>query len=294
MATVGVLGAGQLGRMLAQAGPAMGVRFRFLDPACAGGERCPCDGLGQIVPGGFDDRAALDRLADGCDVVTLEFENVPVEAIEYLSGRVTVRPAAMALRTAQDRLLEKRAFAACGVATNATAAWDPATQSRNELRAAIEAVGRPAILKTRRMGYDGKGQARIASASEVDVVIGSLPRVPLLVESCVAFRRELSIVGARSSAGESRFYPLVENTHENGILRRTVAPAPGVTPSLQASAERAARSIMDHLAYVGVMALELFEDQDATLLANEIAPRVHNTGHWTIEGAITSQFENHL
>ncbi|MEZ6233069.1 MAG: 5-(carboxyamino)imidazole ribonucleotide synthase [Phycisphaerales bacterium] len=294
MATVGVLGAGQLGRMLALAGLAMGVRLRFLDPACAGAEGCPCDGLGEIVPGGFDDQAALDRLADVCDVVTLEFENVPVEAVEYLSDQVKVRPAATALRTAQDRLLEKRAFAACGVATNTTVAWDAATQGRDDLLAALNAVGLPAIVKTRRMGYDGKGQARIATVSDVDRAIGSLPSVPLLVESCVAFRRELSIVGVRSAAGKSRFYPLVENTHEHGILRRTVAPAPGVAPALQTSAENAAKSIMDHLGYVGVMALELFEDQDGTLLANEIAPRVHNTGHWTIEGAATSQFENHL
>ena len=303
MPLVGVLGAGQLGRMLAIAGAAMGVRFRFLDPAGATEEGTACDGLGEVIAAPFTGRAALDRLADGCDAATFEFENVPAEAVEHLAGRAVVHPCGEALRAAQDRLVEKRTFASCGVPTNATAPWDASVDDRESLDRMLglgahadgdsPSIGLPAILKTRRLGYDGKGQAVVRSAPELEAALGGLARVPLLVEAHVRFKRELSIVAVRSSGGACRFYPLVENTHVGGILRTTVAPAPGVDAAMQRRAEEHARAIMDRLGYVGVMALELFEDEHGSLLANEIAPRVHNTGHWTIEAARTSQFENH-
>lgn len=290
---VAILGGGQLGRMLGLAAIPLGVRCRFLDPMTdpAG---CPGSAVGEVVAGEFDDRTALDALIRDADVLTYEFENIPAEHLGRLGSRVPIAPSLSALRTAQDRMREKQAFASCGVETNACAFWDPQSDRREDLLSAVETVGLPAVIKTRWSGYDGKFQGVLRSMDGLDPLLATLPRLPLIVEAFVEFRRELSIVGARGRDGSTAFYPLVQNTHEKGILRRTVAPAPGVPPVLQASAERAARSIMEDLGYVGVMALELFEDQDGTLLANEIAPRVHNTGHWTIEGAATSQFENHL
>lgn len=300
---VAVLGAGQLGRMLGLAAIRMGVRCRFLDPAAASAEGCPASAVGEVIAAEFTDRPALDRLADGADAATYEFENVPDEAVDYLGKRVVVSPPGLALRTAQDRLLEKKAFEACEIPTNRTVAWEPIAGARIDtamaLQHAVLGMGLGgAVLKTRRMGYDGKGQEVVGPANRDAflhriMVKGDMPTVPMLVEEFVRFSRELSIVAARGRDGEMRFWPLVENTHKQGILRRTVAPAPGVSAELQARAEGYVRTLMDRLRYVGVMALELFETEKG-LLANEIAPRVHNTGHWTIEGARTSQFENHV
>jgi len=281
---VGVLGAGQLGRMLALAGYPLGLDLRFLDPA----EGAPAGQVAAQREAAYDDPSALDWLAE-CDVVTFEFENVPVATVEALEARVRVAPGAKALRTAQDRLREKQAFSELGIPTAPYVAID----DEASLAAAVAELGTPAVLKTRRFGYDGKGQFVIRQPSDVGAAWTALGGVPLLLEGFVRFSRELSIVAVRSTDGATRFYPLVENEHEQGILRKTTAPAPNVPPELQAQAERDARLLLEHLDYVGVMALELFQ-VGGELLANELAPRVHNSGHWTIEGARTSQFENHL
>lgn len=289
---IGILGAGQLGRMLALAGYPLGLRFRFLDPAADS----PARSLGEFVHAEFTDQAALARFAEGLDLVTFEFENVPVEAVEFLSSRVPVFPGARALREAQDRIAEKTCFRACGLEVHDFSA----ASTRAEFEAAIAHVGLPCVIKTRRMGYDGKGQAVARTPADAHAAWDRLGAHPLLIEKFVPFAFEVSIVCARSRTGEVAFYPLTQNTHEGGILRTSIAPAPDATPELQARAEVYARRVLDTLNYVGVLAIEFFVVMDPThptglrLLANEMAPRVHNSGHWTIEGAQTSQFENHL
>ena len=282
---VGGLGGGQLGRMLALAGVPLGLRFRFLEPR----QPAPVDGLGEVVRAPYDDGDAIRRFASGLDVVTYEFENVPDTSARLLEQLLRVHPSAGALRTAQDRLAEKQAFETLGIATPAFHPVD----SRATLTEAIGRVGLPAVLKTRRLGYDGKGQSVIEAPNGGDGAWAALGGVPLLLERFVPFTRELSIVGARGRDGATRFYPLVENEHRAGILYRTIAPAPLVDEALQRKAEGYLRSLMERMDYVGVLALELFQHGDA-LLANEMAPRVHNSGHWTQDGARTSQFENHL
>jgi 5-(carboxyamino)imidazole ribonucleotide synthase len=282
---VGILGGGQLGRMLALAGYPLGLRFRFLEPA----RPAPVDGLGRVVRARYDDADAVARFARGLDVVTYEFENVPDSTARQLEDRLPVYPPAGALRVAQDRLAEKQAFETLGIPTPVFHPVD----SRDGLEEAIGRVGLPAVLKTRRFGYDGKGQAVIASPNQVEPSWKALAGSPLLLERFVAFNRELSILGARGQDGAIVFYPLVENEHRGGILYRTHAPAPVITEELQARAEGYLRSLLERMGYVGVLALELFQRGDE-LLANEMAPRVHNSGHWTQDGAHTSQFENHL
>ncbi|HVZ94912.1 MAG TPA: 5-(carboxyamino)imidazole ribonucleotide synthase [Phycisphaerales bacterium] len=285
---VGVLGGGQLGRMLALAGYPLEMRFRFLDHKAD----APAGQVGELIVGEFDDATTLDRFAAGLDVVTVEFENVPSSALKRIEDarRAPVYPPVKALETAQDRLLEKQLFERIGLAVPPYRA----VSSLDELRGALDAIGLPAILKTRRMGYDGKGQIVIRAAAEIDAAWKTLGASrELIVEQMVKFDREVSILGVRGRGGEKRFYPLVENVHREGILRVSRAPASGNIASLQASAEQAASRVMDELGYVGVLAIELF-DLGGKLLGNEMAPRVHNSGHWTIEGAATSQFENHL
>jgi 5-(carboxyamino)imidazole ribonucleotide synthase len=259
-ALVGCIGGGQLGRMLALAGAPLGVRMRFVDPAadaCAGQ-------VGELIVGAYDDPACLQRLADGANAVTYEFENVPVGAARSV-GAV---PDPRSLELGQDRLVEKQLFRRLGIATAPFGS--------------VEDVGVPALVKSRRLGYDGKGQ-RVVESQET---IGD----DELAEGIVAFRRELSIVAVRGATGETGFYPLAENEHRGGILAVSRAPA---QDSPQREAEQIAGRLLDELGYVGVLAVELF-DAGGELLANELAPRVHNTGHWTIDGAETSQFENHL
>jgi len=256
---VGVIGGGQLGRMLALAGIPLGLSFRFLDPSPA----APAGEVGELLVGAYDDAELLDRLAAGATVVTYEFENVPVEA----ARRVGAVPAAAALEASQDRLVEKQLFRRLGIPTP---------------RIDDEVESFPAILKTRRLGYDGKGQ-RLVETWEG-------PGPSHVLEERLSFERELSLLAVRGRDGDTRFWPLVENVHEDGILRTSRAPAAAAP---QAEAEGYASRLLDELGYVGVLALELF-DVGGRLLANEFAPRVHNTGHWTIEGAATSQFENHL
>lgn len=282
--TVGVLGGGQLARMLALAGIPLGRRFVFLEPSL----RPPAGALGAVVRGAYDDAAALERLAGQADVVTLEFEAVPAEAARALGARVPVRPSPEALATAQDRLAEKQLFQQLGIPT---ASFRPAGAGER-WEDALAATGLPAVVKTRRFGYDGKGQAVVRSPAEAEAAMEALGG-ELIVESFVDFDRELSIVGARGADGTSVFYPLTENHHREGILRASYAPAPNAPPDLQAEAEAMARRIMERFDYKGILAVELFQKGNR-LLANEIAPRVHNSGHWTMNGAAASQFENHV
>ena len=284
---VGILGGGQLGRMLALAGYPLGLKFRMLDPNA----ESPGGHLAQLQVGAYDDSDALERFADGLTAATYEFENVPEIAARTLGALVPVSPPALALETAQDRLAEKQLFERLDIPLPGYAA----VSSLDELRMAAGVLGLPAILKTRRLGYDGKGQAVIRPGDDLAAVWASLGGVPCVLEQPIPLRRELSALAVRGRDGETAFYPLMQNVHRDGILRTSVAPAPNTAGDVQATAEEYARRILTELEYVGVLALELFvDDRDGRLLANEIAPRVHNSGHWTIEGAETSQFENHL
>ncbi|MDH5590588.1 MAG: ATP-grasp domain-containing protein, partial [Gemmatimonadota bacterium] len=265
---VGVLGGGQLGRMLALAGYPLGMKFRFLE----GKSPAPVDHLGAVVRASYDDMAALDAFADGLDVVTYEFENVPVDSALHLAERVPVHPAPSALAMAQDRLKEKQDFQGLGVPT----APFVEVSSREGLEEAMARLGLPAVLKTRRLGYDGKGQALLRTPDQADGAWAELGSVPLILEGFIDFTRELSILAVRGVDGDCRFYPLVENVHRGGILWTSVAPAPDVTPALQSEAEDYARRVMEEHGYVGVVAIELFQVGDH-LVANELAPRVHNS-----------------
>ena len=288
MTTVGILGGGQLARMMALAGAPLGLRFLAMDTsadACAG----------QFVPmvvGDWRDEAALAEFASRVDVATFDFENVPAESAEWLAARIPVFPAPRALRIAQDRLAEKTLFNELGIGTPAFAAVD----TRAGLDEAVARIGLPCILKTRRLVYDGKGQFRLKTAADLDAAWSALgpqaPKVGLILEAFVPFEREVSVVAVRGRDGEFRALPLTENWHRDGILSASMAPcADGA--ALEPQAVAYARKVAEALDYVGVFALELFV-RDGQLLANEMAPRVHNSGHWTIEGAETSQFENHL
>jgi 5-(carboxyamino)imidazole ribonucleotide synthase len=293
---VGILGGGQLGYMLALAGYPLGLQFRFLDPS----PEAPVGRIALRVNADFTNADALERFANGLDRVTYEFENVPVESVKALAKRVPVFPPPMALEVAQDRLREKNLFRKLGIAT---ADYLP-VRDGDELAAALKKLGIPAILKTCRMGYDGKGQWMLRTAEDVARTRDELPAraaggahadgdAAYVLERFVPFTRELSILAVRSERGEIIFYPLVENHHREGILRLSLAPAAMLDAKTQVAAEDAARRVLEALEYVGVLAIELFE-LDGKLLANEMAPRVHNSGHWSIEGAVTSQFENHL
>lgn len=282
---VGVLGGGQLGRMLALAGYPLGLRCRFLDPAAD----APAGHLAEHITGDYGNPETLERFAAGVDVVTYEFENVPVDAARALARHAPVIPPPEALEVAQDRLSEKTLFARLGIPT---APFEP-VETREELDAALQRTGLPAVLKTRRLGYDGKGQVVLREPADAGPAWESLGSVPLILEGFVQFERELSVLAVRGRSGETAYYPLVHNEHQEGILRVSIAPVQDLSPEVQAQAEGYARRVLEALGYVGVLAIELFGIGDA-LLANEMAPRVHNSGHWTIEGAETSQFENHL
>ncbi|MCS7051419.1 MAG: 5-(carboxyamino)imidazole ribonucleotide synthase [Thermomicrobium sp.] len=282
---IGILGGGQLGRMLALAGYPLGLTFRGLDPAVD----APLGQVAELVVAQYDDPSALERFADGLDRVTYEFENVPGTTAALLAERLPVLPPPPALERAQDRLEEKRLFESCSIPVPTYAP----VSSPEDFAAALQRVPLPALLKTRRLGYDGRGQRRIDTADELAPAWEALGRVPCLLEEVVSFDYEVSVLAARSPSGTIAFYPLVENRHVAGILAVSRAPAPRASRSLQATAEHYVRAILDQLSYVGVLAVEFFVVGE-TLLANEMAPRVHNSGHWTIEGAETSQFEQHL
>jgi 5-(carboxyamino)imidazole ribonucleotide synthase len=282
MTRIAVLGGGQLGRMLGLAGIPLGFSFAFLDP----GADAPAGVVGDLVVGALDDVRAAEVAAKGADVVTYEWEGVPSATARAIAATTAVHPTPDALDVAQDRVDEKTRLRELGIAT---APFLP-VRTREELVAAVSSIGLPAVLKTRRGGYDGKGQMVLRAETELDTAWQVLGGVPLILEGFVAFTRELSIVAVRGRDGEIRSWPVVENEHREGILRVTRAPALGAD---QAAAVACIRPLLESLDYVGVCCVELFDTPDG-LLANEIAPRVHNSGHWTIEGADCSQFENHL
>ena len=286
--TVGILGGGQLARMLALSGAPLGLRLLVMDTvadACAGQ-------FAPLLVGDYRDQQALAQFAEKVDVATFDFENVPAESAEWLAARVPVFPSPRALAVAQDRLAEKTLFRELGIPVPEFAA----VSDRAGLDAALAAVGTPCILKTRRLGYDGKGQFRIRSLADANAAWEALGaqagKVGLIVEAFVPFERELSVVAVRGRDGEFRTWPLTWNWHVDGVLSASLAPA-RVEPALADTAIAHARRLAERLDYVGVFALELF-CRDGVLLANELAPRVHNSGHWTLEGAETSQFQNHL
>ncbi|MFG0291864.1 MAG: 5-(carboxyamino)imidazole ribonucleotide synthase [Phycisphaerales bacterium JB050] len=298
---VAVLGAGQLGRMLALAGVPLGLRFRFLDPD----PHPPAAAVGEHIRAAFDDTDALEALIDGADTLTFEFENVPARVVGFISdhlrdhGALPPAPPARALAVAQDRLEEKQLFQTLRIPVPGFFAID----SRKDLDGAIAELGLPLVVKTRRGGYDGKGQFVLRNAAHADACWQQLSHAcetgkgGLIAEAFVPFTRELSIVAVRARDGSTACYPLIENHHEGGILRQSIAPAPSVSPDLQQRAETHARNLLDELDYVGVLTLELFEVQEGTesrVIANEMAPRVHNSAHLTIEASVTSQFENHI
>jgi 5-(carboxyamino)imidazole ribonucleotide synthase len=282
---LGILGGGQLGRMIALAGYPLGVRTTVLDPVAD-----PC--AGQVCPhvrGEFDDFQALYRLAQESDVVTYEFENVPVETARWLEERVPVFPPPRALEVSQDRFVEKSFFRELGIPTPQFAAVD----TRDEFDAAVREIGLPAVLKTRRFGYDGKGQYVLRTAADLEPAWTALGGRPLILEGFVAFDREVSVIAVRGRDGATVVYPLAENEHRDGMLHKSFAPPTVLGEELAERAAEFAVRVLDALGYVGVLAIEWFQD-GPRLLANEMAPRVHNSGHWTTEGAVTSQFENHV
>jgi 5-(carboxyamino)imidazole ribonucleotide synthase len=282
---VGVMGAGQLGQMLAIAAPRVGCTMRFISPDPS----APAGLIAELIVADYENDAALAHFAEGLDVVTYEFESIPAQPVRSIEKQIPVRPSTKILEIAQDRAFEKRCFERLGIPT----APFEVVETMREAREAVERLGVPAVLKTRRMGYDGKGQGVIQRRDDLAVAWIKTNGAPAIVEKFVKFRRELSIIAVRSTTGETAFYPLVENHHDDGILRFSLAPAPAIQDATQREAEDYATRIMADLDYAGVLALELFETEEG-LVANEMAPRVHNTGHWTIEAADTSQFENHL
>ncbi|NII11478.1 5-(carboxyamino)imidazole ribonucleotide synthase [Oleiagrimonas sp. C23AA] len=286
--TLGVMGGGQLARMLALAGVPLGAKFLVVDPsesACAGD-------VAPLFKAGWDDTEALAPFAERIDAATFDFENVPAATADWLSAHTNVAPGAKALAVAQDRLAEKTLFNEIGLPTAKFATVD----TRQELEAAVARIGVPSILKTRRMGYDGKGQFRLRSDADIEAAWQALgepaAKYGLILEAFVPFDREVSVVAVRGRDGEFRVWPLTQNWHRDGILSLSLAPAPQ-SEALLPKATAHAKTLAERLDYVGVFALELFV-KDGQLLGNEMAPRVHNSGHWTIDGAYTSQFENHV
>lgn len=287
MKTLGIIGGGQLGRMLAMAAARLNLRTIILEPQAG----CPAAQLAseQIVAA-YDDRAALDLLAGMADVVTYEFENVPVAAAEYLAEKVAVYPPPRALEVSQDRLTEKRFLNECAIPT---ADFRP-VDSQAGLETALAAFGGKGVLKTRRMGYDGKGQMVFRSpADSPHGAYAALGSVPLILESLIAFEREISVIAARDENGAFAAYDPAENVHRGGILHTSTLPA-SILPATEQAARQAASRLLDGLGYVGVIGMEFFVMADGSLIANEIAPRVHNSGHWTEAACVISQFEQHI
>lgn len=282
---VGILGAGQLGRMLAIAAAQLGLKAHVYAPEADP----PAADVARFSRGGYDDRAALEAFARACDVVTCEFENVPVETVDAVEPFAPFRPGRRALAVAQDRVAEKTFLNGIGLAAAPFAPVEDAAS----LAAALARIGAPAILKTRRLGYDGKGQARILRPEDAPAALAAMAGAPAVLEGFVPFLREISVVAARGADGAIAAFDPGENVHEGGILRRTTVPAASAPETLAAAREAAAR-ILAALDYVGVIGVEFFELEGGALLVNEIAPRVHNTGHWTIEACATDQFRQHV
>jgi 5-(carboxyamino)imidazole ribonucleotide synthase len=288
--TIGILGGGQLGRMLASAAAEMGLHTHIY---CPDEDAPAAEVAAQYTRAEYEDEAALTRFAGSVDAVTYEFENVPAETARILSEHGIVRPGPLALATAQDRIVEKNFMQAHGILTAPFA--DIADEA--SLRAAVESIGAPSVLKTRRFGYDGKGQAKIMAPGDAAAAYEEIGRQPAILEGFVTFEREISVIVARGENGETAAYDPVENIHKNHILDRTLAPA-ALTPALADEARAIAARIASELDYVGVMGVEMFLLPEAgaerRLLVNEIAPRVHNSGHWTMDACAVSQFEQHM
>lgn len=285
MKTIGVLGAGQLARMLALAGIPLGFKFLYVDPS----HSSPASLLGEQIVAPFEDATALQKLADSSDLITYEFENIPVSVVRKLAQTRSVFPPPIALESSQDRLLEKQFFNQHGIDT---APFYP-VDDQPSLEQAIAVLKLPLILKTRRFGYDGKGQFLVKSLEDAITAFNQLGQKGIIAEGFVKFDRELSCIAVRGIDGATFFYPLVENFHHEGILRLSLAPAQVHATDLNLQASAQVGRILQALDYVGILAVEFFE-KEGKLIANEMAPRVHNSGHWTIEGAETSQFENHI
>ena len=284
-ATIGILGGGQLGRMLSVAAARLGLRTCVFEP---GGD-CPASHVANFhYKAGYDDADALRRFAEAVDVVTYEFENIPATALDVLEPLKPVRPGRRALKVSQDRLMEKAFLSDLGLATAPFAAVDEA----EDLAEGLAEIGLPAILKTRRFGYDGKGQVRIARAEEADQALAAMQGQPAILEGVVDFSHEVSVIGARALDGAVACFDPGENLHEGGILRTTTVPA-RLSAAQRADAALLAGQILNKLGYVGVMGVELFVS-GGDLVVNEIAPRVHNSGHWTQQGCAVDQFEQHI
>ncbi|WP_417495448.1 5-(carboxyamino)imidazole ribonucleotide synthase [Maricaulis sp.] len=284
---IGILGGGQLGRMLAIAGARLGFDMHIFDPE----PDCPAARVAaRSWAAPWADAGAVEAFADRCDAITYEFENIPVAAVAVAAATSRLQPGARSLELTQDRITEKRFINGAGVATVAFAAVDGLA----DLPAAMAVTGLPAVLKTRRFGYDGKGQAWIRTPEDAAAAWEAIGEQPAILEGAAAFERELSVVAARSVDGVVKAWPLAENVHGDGILKQSTAPAPGVDAALQARALEIATALGDGMAHVGVFAVELFDLGDGTLLVNEIAPRVHNTGHWTMDACGCDQFEQHI
>ncbi|MBM3549801.1 MAG: 5-(carboxyamino)imidazole ribonucleotide synthase [Alphaproteobacteria bacterium] len=280
--TIGMMGGGQLGRMTALAAAELGYRVHVFTPETDS----PCAQVcAKATIADYGDTAALDAFAREVDVVTLEFENLPADALDRLAKTKPVRPSAAVLRVAQDRMLEKEFCRKLGIGTAPYRQID----SLADLESAMIDVGRPAVLKTRRFGYDGKGQVKIAAGAPLDAALDALKGAPAILEGFVDFTLEVSVIAARGVDGTVRSYPVVENRHENHILATTIAPA-AVSPTVAAEARRIASTLVEALDVVGLLAVEMFVTRDERVLVNELAPRPHNSGHWTIEGCPTSQF----
>ena len=288
---IGILGGGQLGRMLASAAAELGLTAHIYCPD----DKSPAfDVAAEKTVAAYDDAEALARFADNVDVVTYEFENVPAETVRILAEHAPVRPGALALATAQDRLAEKTFIAERGIRTAPFRAVDDAAS----LARAIAELGAPSILKTRRFGYDGKGQTRLEAATAPQTALDEIGNAPAILEGFVPFEREVSVIVARGQDGAIAAYDPVENVHKNHILDKSIAPA-ALTPELAAEAIEIASTLVRELDYVGVMGVELFllpegQEDGGRLLVNEIAPRVHNSGHWTMDACVVSQFEQHV
>ncbi len=284
--TIGILGGGQLGRMLSIAAARLGLKCHIYEPA----PNPPAgDVAAAVTTASYDDAEALARFAGSVDVVTFEFENVPARTAEVLAAHAPVRPNPRALEVSQDRVAEKGFLGGLGIAV---APWRPVGDLR-EMKAALAEIGTPSILKTRRLGYDGKGQIRIADACRADAAWDEIGRAPSVLEGFVRFQREVSVIGARGLGGEVVCFDPGENVHRDGILHTTTVPA-GISAAAKADAVLIAGRILNALDYVGVMGVELFQAPDGRMLVNEIAPRVHNSGHWTIEACVIDQFQQHI
>ena len=282
--TIGIIGGGQLGRMMAMAAARLGYRCHIFDPH---GAPCAAEVSARFTRAAFDDVEALRHFGEQCDVVTYEFENLPVEPLEILGDKL--RPGTRSLAVAQDRQEEKGFIESTGARV---APWRP-VESLDEVRQAVAELGIPLVLKTRRYGYDGKGQAWVRSPDEAETAWDEIGRQPAVAEAGVKFDAEFSVILARSNNGDAKAFPLTRNEHEDGILRTSTVPAGSAIEGHADSAIDAARAIAEALGHVGVLTVEFFACADGAVV-NEIAPRVHNSGHWTIEGARTSQFEQHL